>query len=83
MKKVVIIGGGASGLFASIYIKKYCPENEVIVVERLERMGKKILATGNGRCNFSNTHVNTKKYNNRFSKKRKICNHVSTPNGNN
>lgn len=64
MKKVVIIGGGASGLFASIYIKKYCPENEVVVVERLERIGKKILATGNGRCNFSNTHVNTKKYNN-------------------
>lgn len=64
MKKVVIIGGGTSGLFASIYIKKYCPENEVIIVERLERIGKKILATGNGRCNFSNTHVNTKKYNN-------------------
>lgn len=64
MKKVVIIGGGASGLFASIYIKKYCPKIEVIIVERLERIGKKILATGNGRCNFSNTHVNTKKYNN-------------------
>lgn len=64
MKKIVIIGGGTSGLFSSIYIKKLCPDCEVTVVERLERIGKKILATGNGRCNFSNMHVNNKKYNN-------------------
>lgn len=63
MKRVVIIGGGASGLFSSIQIKKNCPKLEVVVVERLERIGKKILATGNGRCNFSNSHVNSTKYN--------------------
>ncbi len=64
LKKIVIIGGGTSGLFSGIYIKKFCPDCEVTIVERLERIGKKILATGNGRCNFSNIHVNNKKYNN-------------------
>lgn len=64
MKRVVIIGGGTSGIFASIQIKKSCPDLEVVLVERLERIGKKILATGNGRCNFSNSHVNSTKYNN-------------------
>lgn len=64
MKKVVVIGGGCSGLFASIWIKKLCPEMEVVVLERLEKVGKKILATGSGRCNFSNANMNRKKYNN-------------------
>lgn len=65
MKNVVIIGGGTSGLFASIMIKKMCPECHVTVLERLERIGKKILATGNGRCNFSNSNVAPNKYNNK------------------
>ncbi len=64
MKRVVVIGGGTSGLFVCIQLKKNCPEIEVVLVERLERIGKKILATGNGRCNFSNSHVNSIKYNN-------------------
>lgn len=52
MKKIVIVGGGASGLVASIYGKK--KENEVIVLDKNEVFGKKILATGNGRCNYWN-----------------------------
>lgn len=63
MKNVVVIGGGASGLFSAILIKQNCPNCNVIVVERLERVGKKILATGNGRCNFSNKNVSSRKYN--------------------
>lgn len=64
MKRIVIIGGGTAGLFSAILLKKNCPDYEVMVLERLERVGKKILATGNGRCNFSNVNVEPTKYNN-------------------
>lgn len=65
MKNIVIIGGGASGLLASIIIKKELQEQvEVTIFERLDRIGKKILATGNGRCNFSNELLSSRKYNN-------------------
>lgn len=51
-KKIIIVGGGASGLLAAIV----CARNgsKVILLERKDRVGKKILATGNGRCNISN-----------------------------
>ncbi len=52
MKKVVIIGGGASGLTAAIYAAK--SGNEVTILERNNTTGKKILITGNGRCNYFN-----------------------------
>ena len=52
MKKVLIIGAGASGLVAAIYAAKNC--FKVTIVEKNEICGKKILATGNGRCNFWN-----------------------------
>ena len=65
MKKVVIIGGGASGLLTSIIIKKELQDLvDVVVLERLDRIGKKILATGNGKCNFSNELLSPRKYNN-------------------
>lgn len=64
MKEVIIVGGGASGLFASIIIKEKVKDlANVTIVERLEKVGKKILATGNGRCNLTNAFVNEKKYN--------------------
>ena len=52
MKKVIVIGAGASGLVAAIYAKS--KGNDVILFEKNEICGKKILATGNGRCNFWN-----------------------------
>ena len=52
MKKVVIIGAGASGLIAAIYAKRN--GNDVILIEKNEICGRKILATGNGRCNYWN-----------------------------
>lgn len=54
-KKIAIIGGGAAGLTAAIVAAKN--NAEVTIYERLDRVGKKILATGNGRCNLSN--INT------------------------
>lgn len=60
MKKVIVIGAGASGLVAAIYAKKN--GNDVILLEKNEVCGKKILATGNGRCNFWNEDQSLEHY---------------------
>ena len=52
MKNIVIIGGGASGLVAAIFAAK--AGNKVCIIEKNNICGKKILATGNGRCNYWN-----------------------------
>lgn len=52
MKQIGIIGGGASGMMAAIAAAK--SGAQVTILERRERLGKKILATGNGKCNLSN-----------------------------
>ena len=51
---VCIIGGGASGLAAAVYIKQRNADISVAVLERLPRVGKKLITTGNGRCNITN-----------------------------
>lgn len=48
---VIIIGGGASGLFASIFVES---NKTVAIVEKNETLGKKLLITGKGRCNITN-----------------------------
>lgn len=58
--KVAVIGGGASGLVSAIAARHNGAE--VTVLERLDRVGKKILATGNGRCNLSNTDLDIAHY---------------------
>lgn len=50
----IIIGAGASGLACAIRLKQNNPKISVTILERMSRPGKKILATGNGRCNLSN-----------------------------
>ena len=52
MKRVVIIGGGASGMMAAIQAAR--TGAAVTLLEHNEKPGKKILATGNGRCNLTN-----------------------------
>ena len=51
---LIIVGGGAAGLFAAAYISDKAPELSVLVLEGNDRVGKKLLTTGNGRCNISN-----------------------------
>lgn len=57
---IAIIGGGASGLMAAVAAKN--EDTNVTVFERTKRVGKKILATGNGRCNMTNTGAGLKNY---------------------
>ena len=62
MQNVGIIGGGASGLMAAITLKSKSPETKVTVFEKLDRVGKKIALTGNGRCNISNRNISIGNY---------------------
>lgn len=50
--KVAVIGAGASGILYAILRKKQFPQDEVILVDKEDRLGKKIYVTGNGRCNL-------------------------------
>lgn len=52
---LIIIGGGAAGLVAAIKAKDY--GLDVCIIESTDRVGRKILTTGNGRCNISNNNV--------------------------
>ena len=51
-KKIIVIGGGAGGmLFAALAAR---PGTQVTIVEKNEKLGKKLFITGKGRCNFTN-----------------------------
>ena len=58
--KIAVIGGGASGLMAAVTAAD--AGADVTVYERNDRVGKKILATGNGKCNFSNRQMSIEQY---------------------
>lgn len=58
---VCIIGAGASGMAAALAAAEN-PNAEVILLERQARVGRKLLATGNGRCNLTNTHAAQRGY---------------------
>lgn len=65
MIKVAVIGGGASGLACAIQIMRTVKNKEdvkVTILERLPRVGKKILVTGNGRCNLTNVNASVNNY---------------------
>ena len=66
--KIAVIGGGASGLVSAITAKN--ENNEVIILERNNICGKKILVTGNGHCNYFNGDQQLKHYHS--SRKEKI-----------
>lgn len=58
--KICVIGAGASGMMAAITAAKLGAD--VLLVEKNERVGKKILATGNGKCNFSHVTIQNSDY---------------------
>jgi flavoprotein, HI0933 family len=57
MKHIVIIGAGASGCLCAIELAKKNKDIKIHLIEKNNRIAKKILATGNGRCNLSNLKV--------------------------
>lgn len=60
--KVAIIGGGASGLACAITCAERFGKNSTVIIERQARVGKKLLATGNGRCNITNRNASPEHY---------------------
>lgn len=60
MKKIVVVGAGASGIIASIFASR---NNEVIMLERNSTPLKKLLLTGNGKCNYFNENQSISNYN--------------------
>ena len=62
MPNILILGGGAAGLAAGLAAAQSAPRAQVVVLERSPRPGKKLLATGNGRCNLDNTGIAPERY---------------------
>ncbi|MBR1824031.1 MAG: aminoacetone oxidase family FAD-binding enzyme [Ruminococcus sp.] len=62
MYDIAIIGGGASGFAAAVSAKETAPDRSVVVLEKMFRSGKKLAATGNGKCNLSNESITAKNY---------------------
>jgi len=62
MYDIAVIGGGASGFASAISAKQTNPNINVAIVEKMFRSGKKLLATGNGKCNLSNLDISEKNY---------------------
>ena len=58
---VVVIGGGAAGIVAAISARR--KGNSVVICDRMPKLGKKILASGNGRCNLLNENFSESFFN--------------------
>ena len=65
--KIGIIGGGAAGSYVAIRIKELNPSFSVTIIERNDKLLKKVAVTGNGRCNYANFGSLENKYNNPFA----------------
>ena len=59
-KKIIVVGAGASGMMAAIVAN--INGADVTLLEKNDRIGKKLLATGNGRCNYTNTNISIRNY---------------------
>lgn len=64
---VAVIGGGAGGLFYTTIGAQARKDLSFAVIEKNQRVGKKLLATGNGRCNLTNIYANKENYHSSFA----------------
>ena len=61
---VIVIGGGASGVTCATEIKKNNPSLSVLILEQNDKVLKKVLKTGNGKCNLGNLDISSEHYRN-------------------
>lgn len=61
--RVAIVGASGAGLYAALFLKKRHPDYDVTVFDQASKVGKKLLATGNGHCNLLNLQMAGKYYN--------------------
>ena len=59
MSKVIVVGGGASGMVSAIVAARN--GSSVTILEKNNSLGKKILVTGNGKCNYFNDDFSDRK----------------------
>ena len=66
--KIAVIGGGVSGVTFAINRKRKHPEDEIFLFEHTDKLLKKVLATGNGKCNIANSGDTSLIYNHSFAR---------------
>lgn len=59
---IAVIGGGAAGLAAAVRAKLSDNSLNIVILEALDRVGKKLITTGNGQCNITNSNINSSFY---------------------
>ncbi|MFL0195087.1 NAD(P)/FAD-dependent oxidoreductase [Clostridium sp. WILCCON 0269] len=69
--EIIVVGAGASGIMASITVKDR--GKDIAILESNNRIGQKLLSTGNGRCNITNKNINSCNY---HSKNPQFCKNV-------
>jgi len=67
MQDIIVIGGGASGMTAAICAAR--KGARVLLIEKEKKLGRKIAASGNGKCNLTNADISTKYYHNAYQEK--------------
>lgn len=75
MAQVIVVGGGASGLIAAIAARRN--KHDVTILERNPLCGRKLLVTGNGRCNYWNENQSITNYNSSSGNVKEIINEVN------
>lgn len=59
---LAVVGGGAAGMAAALQARRAAPNAVVLLLESADRVGKKLLATGNGRCNLTHEEIAVQNY---------------------
>lgn len=72
MKKALIVGAGASGIFSALLLAEKHADWEITIVEKEQKIGKKLRATGNGHCNLLNEKLDPSYYNPRSKLAREL-----------
>ena len=80
---IAVIGGGASGIVSAVSAARYAESIgkniDIVILEKEDRIGKKLLLTGNGKCNITNKNINKKfYYSNDMYKLQNILNRFSS-----